>query len=136
MSPQAESKVVIPEALEAPIRASAESHFPDPEDAYERHCAIAMAREAVALAIQFQQEQGWQPIETAPKDGTPIWLVEDGGPLGLLIPHQFVGYWRDDTRYVAGGFWQVLTNEHGSNPTHWMLLPNPPSAAAIRTEGA
>jgi len=53
----------------------------------------------------------WQPIETAPKDGTEI-LGYAGGFLLLS--------WRDDE-------WHEETfEESGWNPTHWMPMPAPP----------
>lgn len=61
----------------------------------------------------------WQPIETAPKDGTEVIAYDDG----VYISHWYVtnpqifGWWAGD----AGGI----------NPTHWMPLPTPPKS----TEG-
>jgi hypothetical protein len=71
---------------------------------------------------------GWQPIETAPRDGTPILL-------GRFVKKckygraniQRVDWWRrpeDKQTYVGFGqfssYWP---------PTHWMHLPPPPEAA-------
>lgn len=60
----------------------------------------------------------WQPIETAPKDGTMI-LVH--GPYGFLIVH-----WGNE----ANSGWH---GEDGEWPeyacTHWMPLPEPPCPA-------
>lgn len=59
----------------------------------------------------------WQPIETAPRDGTEVllWTGDDveigyhaGGP--LMAPHQWLT--RDGVRVVA---------------THWMPQPPPPT---------
>jgi len=63
---------------------------------------------------------GWQPIETAPKDGTEIivWWPEIG--------HPYITKW---TRFINGnlyrdgwhcGIWEV------ERPTHWMPSPKPP----------
>lgn len=56
----------------------------------------------------------WQPIETAPKDGTPVWLFspEDN-------PQQFVGSWES---FEDQGWWGYA----GTGVTHWMPLPEPP----------
>lgn len=68
----------------------------------------------------------WQPIESAPKDGTVVDLWVDGGR-------------EADCRW-RGGAW--VTVEDGcvwsvaSDPTHWMPLPQPPrlsSDAALLT---
>ena len=69
----------------------------------------------------------WQPIETAPKDGTVIILADDTS--GLVM----AGYFFDS----GDGFpWVTLDNEclpplngwtdDGSGPTHWTPLPEPP----------
>lgn len=64
----------------------------------------------------------WQPIDTAPKDGTPALFC----------------VWNDETQDVlpiTSGFWSRLSNRwfseisgHGIKPTHWMPLPSPPKA--------
>jgi hypothetical protein len=55
----------------------------------------------------------WQPIETAPKDGSEILTF---GSIGIMVV-----FWRD-------GFWREKANFLGlrNPPTHWMPLPNPP----------
>lgn len=60
----------------------------------------------------------WQPIETAPKDGTVILI---GAHLGIDI-----GLWAD---WLNGWIDEAQSGYHDPNwPTHWMPLPNPPSA--------
>jgi hypothetical protein len=61
----------------------------------------------------------WQPIETAPKDGTDI-IVSDSGELVS------VAFFCEDTE-----MWFDSMNHNGydhtvRNPTHWMPLPAPP----------
>lgn len=64
----------------------------------------------------------WQPIETAPKDGTDI-LVMTGETMHVVR-------WIN----IHGDFdyWAVDDNKHGpftlrgKAPTHWMPLPEPP----------
>ncbi len=75
----------------------------------------------------------WQPIETAPKDGTPILL--GGGMWGddWRDPTErvMVGWWERTKR--IGEFWNCCAAESGhcnfpyEMPTHWMPLPPPPS---------
>ena len=69
----------------------------------------------------------WQPIETAPKDGTRVLLIGKNGANRWMRP--FVGYWTP--RYAWSldvyDFESVLTNYHP--PTHWMPLPPTPTAA-------
>jgi hypothetical protein len=65
----------------------------------------------------------WEPIETAPKDGTQI-LVYCGDVWAVV-------YWWDG----YGGVWRVAADVNGwnesdelsSTPTHWMSLPEPPT---------
>lgn len=57
---------------------------------------------------------GWQPIETAPKDGTHIiaWQATDGMRVS----------------WFEGGMWQNFPwRSRRINPTHWMPLPEPPA---------
>ena len=62
----------------------------------------------------------WQPIETAPKDGTPI-LIWDG-------EIQYVCAWVQRT--PGDWRWFEFDGEfyHSYKPTHWMPLPEPPLA--------
>ena len=74
----------------------------------------------------------WQPISTAPKDGTEILLFglfswdydfEDAKPTTA------VGEWDDYGGYECEGGWQTIThNPYKDNcePTHWKPLPEPP----------
>lgn len=81
----------------------------------------------------------WQPIETAPKDGTNILLYFPKG-----TPRTKLGYWFEHKQFVNG----KLVRESASwcydfpnyslsfcnevhwlsepKPTHWMPLPAPP----------
>lgn len=67
----------------------------------------------------------WQPISTAPKDGTRILIfeAEDGAPGTVRV-----SYWRDDT---------IPTGWSGSErkPSHWLPLPNPPEKARPMPNG-
>ena len=65
----------------------------------------------------------WQPIETAPRDGSDVLLFRDRHP-------PVVAGWFDN-REEAG--WATYDNpeewlHEGRNPfTHWMPLPAPPA---------
>lgn len=77
----------------------------------------------------------WMPIETAPKDETPILLA--GGTWGDDFRKEreciTVGWWET---YGDWQFWNTCAAEGGcsmfpyNNPTHWMPLPAPPSNAS------
>ena len=78
----------------------------------------------------------WQPIETAPKDGTRI-LVSFGTMGVWLVSWDTPEWWgsHDD----GSGIWCTDDNKHGPYalrgynddgpraPTHWMPLPAPPT---------
>jgi len=76
---------------------------------------------AIRAALQQAAEMQWQPIETAPRDGTEI------------LSHGGILYWRND---ACGGGWYTITgiNYPGRcvawEVTHWMPLPKPPEPAA------
>lgn len=74
----------------------------------------------------------WQPIETAPKDGTFVLLCggtgdyssDRGWPFPPVVVAQWVNlplhkHWRYAS-YDSGYYGEV------ENPTHWMPLPEPP----------
>jgi hypothetical protein len=60
----------------------------------------------------------WQPIETAPKDGTCI-LISNGKD--GIFSGMYVGYW-----YQEGG-WKFSIKNRIPDATHWMPLPAPPT---------
>jgi hypothetical protein len=61
----------------------------------------------------------WQPISTAPKDGTSILIFEaQVGTTGVVR----VSRWRDDT--IPSG-WAGAENA----PSHWLPLPLPPQGS-------
>lgn len=69
----------------------------------------------------------WQPIETAPKDGTVLLLGEfrDGearafvGRFGLKTGAHLIASWLS----IPGYFQRI--------PTHWMPLPDPPCHSPV-----
>jgi hypothetical protein len=69
----------------------------------------------------------WQPIETAPRDGTSVLLINRNGDIAA-------GLWLSDARgtgwFLAGGNKPaaLFNNHHG--PTHWTRLPAVPPLGA------
>ena len=59
---------------------------------------------------------GWQPIETAPKDGTRVILGNPNNPYGEW---PFMGEF-------DAGKWRIHIDGQTIDPTHWMPLPEPP----------
>lgn len=59
----------------------------------------------------------WQPIETAPTDGSWVLIVADWKRAPVTI-----GFWNAE--------WFALHPQAGAiftEPTHWMPLPDPPT---------
>lgn len=68
----------------------------------------------------------WQPIETAPKDGTHIllaWSYKNGTP-----PRVSECFWRNDMPFSQDGVWWCFHGRMFAEPTHWQPLPTPPEA--------
>lgn len=71
---------------------------------------------------------GWQPIETAPKDGTRILIFQGGLEWSREVQ---IGWW--DSGGTRSG-WSASSYEDGhilnekQAPTHWMPLPSPPES--------
>lgn len=62
----------------------------------------------------------WLPIESAPKDGTPVLVYQDC--------EQIVAYWLIAPPDGCGGWHEASCDACGLWPTHWMSLPTPPKA--------
>jgi len=77
----------------------------------------------------------WQPISSAPKDGT--WILVTGSAIdwdGETEPAVFAAQWTEHLNGNDGpqyGRWQMAWYDGGyygecDLPTHWMPLPTPP----------
>lgn len=74
----------------------------------------------------------WQPIETAPKDGTTVllyrptalrWCVVDKGRWETQKYHSKPSpYWSSDQKLPT------VAEQRSWEPTHWMPLPEPPES--------
>jgi hypothetical protein len=74
----------------------------------------------------------WQPIETAPKDGTHIIGIQPisgiyGGVTGAFwIPDEQRMF--DGAKITIKGYWaESRHHQVVVKPTHWMPLPKPPT---------
>jgi len=67
----------------------------------------------------------WQPIETAPKDGTAIllWCPPDDGWESFIVQG-----WYESGIYDRRFYNAVDENPLMPQPTHWMPLPTSPEA--------
>lgn len=66
----------------------------------------------------------WQPIETAPKDGSGVMLLSSSGmvcapciwEIGEISEYGFWLWWQSEPEWLT----------EIKSPTHWMPLPEPP----------
>lgn len=96
------------------------------EDVQADYCNLRTAIESLA---KDAEARGWQPIDTAPKDGTAV-LVYPGTWSGRSAS---IAKWESD-KYAKKPrpYWSrdddfgrvTFSREHP--PTHWMPLPPPP----------
>jgi hypothetical protein len=70
----------------------------------------------------------WQPIETAPKDGTSILVVMQG--YTPAVARWLAGMWM--TAEMEGDFEDDDLDACEWNLTHWMPLPTPPAASVAQ----
>jgi hypothetical protein len=66
----------------------------------------------------------WQPIESAPRDGTYV--------LGFGL-HEQRGTYIDVIHYWSDR-WTVVWMHGYGEPTHWMPLPDPPATTSCEGE--
>ncbi len=92
-------------------------------------------KEAAAEIERLLKLTDWQPIETAPKDGTVVDLFR----CGHRVPNCS---WRVNHNVLLDGWVYSPPNggkyafhKRDPNPTHWMPLPEPPSEIDGPKEG-
>lgn len=78
----------------------------------------AQAAEAERDALRARVE--WQPMETAPRDGTRVVLYG----AGYTNNEAFLGEWWDDGWHA---WYECCGYAPLASPTHWMALPEPPA---------
>lgn len=132
-----------PRALEAAARAIYEKRHAGLRDVYDWEDSglddehpgtreFYMRAAEVAVSAYLAATGRWQPIESAPKDGT-FFLATNGGHFPFVTAYDdgedvwFTRnqHWESDERMAA-----KLRNVPARQwtPTHWMPLPAPPEA--------
>lgn len=92
--------------------------------AHHDRCLAECVPADLRASTPSPEGQPWQPIETAPKDGTPVLLLWFDAETGAAPMHR-VGFWHSREQAWCDTH-RVLHNQH-SHPTHWMPLPSPPT---------
>ena len=97
------------------------------------------------LADALRTPQGWQPIDTAPRDGTPVLLWEDGligvfywGDPGVdyyekAMEPTWIGAVVLGNGLVERNIREPIVHLQGSSASHWMPLPEGPEQNATGT---
>jgi hypothetical protein len=111
-------------------RSQAVAYIGPDEQHLEIGRAICAAHNAVLTAASplMPVPAGWQPIETAPKDGRLMLLTCVGWP-----PSEIRG---EPWPVKVGGYWDGKWNVFGASwaPTDWAVLPSAPKPAALTQE--
>jgi hypothetical protein len=88
-----------------------------------RHLTVGDIEDLLAAADQLERN-GWQPIETAPKDGTVILY---SGKSDGIVPWVTCGRWTEE------GWFEINLDDsdmhgHPDYPALWRPMPAPPEA--------
>jgi hypothetical protein len=132
------SKSLVAQVRELHAKAFAEADRADREDGGDSHSTLwrwgysAALEHIVSVAESIETANGWQPIETAPKDGTKVdlWVAYgEGKTKGERWPDAWFGehpfteesgpVWQDDVVPIEG---------ERTTATHWRPIPKGPGA--------
>lgn len=98
----------------------------------------ALLHEA-ADALEAAREDGWQPMETAPKDGTRVLLWIEWSDVPVVGEFSHDRWWADTEHYeVSCGaycYGGSVSSDKNMKPTHWHPLPPPPAIDQARGKG-
>jgi len=115
----------------------------DPADAAKRICSERDELRSENHALRERNaELEWRPIETAPKDGTPLLLCAtgaDGRPLIVIASwgcraHCFSSIPVCPSPECRFRWLGEMGIKYGVDFTHWMPLPAPPGLGAFRAK--
>jgi len=105
---------------------SDDKNFPAHGASWEARARVAEAK--LAALTRERDALTWQPIETAPKDSTPILVTGCNGGRVILYAQFFEE--RADEAFKGPGWLGCFEGMQMwlAEPTHWMPLPTPPEA--------
>ena len=72
----------------------------------------------------YRLSRGWQPMETAPKDGTVVLCWDEFKECDFMW-YGIIQQW-NEPKDILG--WMYVATNTECHPTHWMPLPKPPAA--------
>jgi hypothetical protein len=101
---------------------------------------LAWASECGLALRQLLEETEWKPIETAPKDGTEIFIWREGWHCAPVAKWEYnvdadaYGWTIDEEVYLGqcDEGWLGYVDDDPM-PTHWMPLPAPPKGEGDET---
>lgn len=102
------------------------------ERSYDKAIGHSLERAALTAAIAALRQQavpdGWQPIETAPKDNKrPLLIATFNADNGNLTSFDYNAQWASESESWeiprVYYFWES-ENGHVDEPTHWMYQPD------------
>lgn len=105
--------------------------------------ALAVVATVAALIGAEREKQAWRPIETAPKDSTPVWayLYESGVRLVRYVsPEELARDGGGEPAEYVDNYWVEVENESEAwAPLYWLprdtLPPAPPASADTKGQG-
>jgi hypothetical protein len=84
--------------------------------------------------VELRASPGWEPINTAPRDGTRFLAVDATGEIGIARRHDPGGGARNPRHHYE--CWVTDFNSPRGRPlTHWMPLPGPPALKVASVDG-
>lgn len=100
-------------------------------DDWRELAAFTDLRDAIYALALFERQRGreesrWQPIETAPRDGTPVLLAWADSALAIAVWQNRNENLEADTYYEGWVDQFDFVAMSVDAPTYWMPLPAPP----------
>jgi len=87
--------------------------------------------------VGLQMRNQWQPIETAPKDGTQI-LGNHNSEIYIMLYDADKNYHDEVVEWCNEKYWTSYGDDtyRSYYPTHWQTLPEPPTNETKETNNA